>query len=600
MPTDAELYIESFLPADFFTRLADGDFTRTVYPPFADREAWEKISRKQVLKSFIADIFAQTENLFAPEILPFSIFREFAENGNRTHFEALVFRRRRELSALVCAMCLSGSKDKYLPVIANYVAATLEEFTWTLPAHCEWDGLKLTDSQKVCLFTAEACATMSLVYATIGSELDEYAPGISECIRTAVLERGVYPSLARCEEFFWFCHHNPRPSNWTIWCCANLILTTLLAENDTRKLADTIRQFLWTASRWAIHYPVDGYCDEGPGYFGVAGGMLANIVAFLSTAMPGSMDKFLQDEKNRGMFNYFHRVHITDYPVAYADLRPAPSCCGHTTATIAKLLNTPETRTFAAKTVPEKIYSNGLNEFMRVLCYTSDSYDLSAEPEKVTFYPGRLGIFRSSKFSASLKGGHNDEHHNHNDLGHSVIYYGKTPLLIDFGTERYAKINFSPLRYTLWYTRSSGHNAPVIGEFEQLHDAKYTATLSLLQNENDHGILQSDLSNAYPAEAGVKKFLRTLDFTPEAVSINDALELAKTETITVNLITPAPVTTVDPHTVKIADVTLELKNIECVEVMPQPAETDIWGPVSRIVLKTTAANYTLNFLAPQK
>ena len=117
MPTDAELYIESFLPADFFTRLADGDFTRTVYPPFADREAWEKISRKQVLKSFIADIFAQTENLFAPEILPFSIFREFAENGNRTHFEALVFRRRRELSALVCAMCLSGSKDKYLPVI---------------------------------------------------------------------------------------------------------------------------------------------------------------------------------------------------------------------------------------------------------------------------------------------------------------------------------------------------------------------------------------------------------------------------------------------------------------------------------------------------
>ena len=60
----------------------------------------------------------------------------------------------------------------------------------------------------------------------------------------------------------------------------------------------------------------------------------------------------------------------------------------------------------------------------------------------------------------------------------------------------------------MWYTRGSGHNAPVFGEAEQQAGANYTATF--LRAEKN--ILSLDLSKAYPEDAGVVSFVRILNF----------------------------------------------------------------------------------------
>jgi hypothetical protein len=53
----------------------------------------------------------------------------------------------------------------------------------------------------------------------------------------------------------------------------------------------------------------------------------------------------------------------------------------------------------------------------------------------------------SSQMAVALKGGHNNEHHNHNDVGSFVVVSGDRPLLLDPGGEVYTARTFSSRRY---------------------------------------------------------------------------------------------------------------------------------------------------------
>ena len=63
-------------------------------------------------------------------------------------------------------------------------------------------------------------------------------------------------------------------------------------------------------------------------------------------------------------------------------------------------------------------------------------------------------------FYVAAKGGHNDESHNHNDIGNYVVYYDGQPLLIDVGRGTYTRKTFSDRRYEIWYNCSDYHNTP--------------------------------------------------------------------------------------------------------------------------------------------
>ena len=60
----------------------------------------------------------------------------------------------------------------------------------------------------------------------------------------------------------------------------------------------------------------------------------------------------------------------------------------------------------------------------------------------------------------SLKGGHNGESHNHNDVGQFELFSDGQPLIIDTGVATYCKQTFSPQRNELWYINAQGHNIP--------------------------------------------------------------------------------------------------------------------------------------------
>jgi len=60
----------------------------------------------------------------------------------------------------------------------------------------------------------------------------------------------------------------------------------------------------------------------------------------------------------------------------------------------------------------------------------------------------------------AMKGGHNAEHHNHNDVGSYIVVVGKRPVLVDPGAEVYTSRTFSGRRYESNVLNSYGHPVP--------------------------------------------------------------------------------------------------------------------------------------------
>jgi hypothetical protein len=109
----------------------------------------------------------------------------------------------------------------------------------------------------------------------------------------------------------------------------------------------------------------------------------------------------------------------------------------------------------------------------------------------------RPGPNSSSNLAVALKGGHNNEHHNHNDVGSFVVVLDDKPLLLDPGGEIYTARTFSSRRYESNVLNSFGHPVPVVNGKLQQTGGKARARI-IKQNFTDStDTLVMDISSAY-------------------------------------------------------------------------------------------------------
>ena len=137
MKVKVDRYLEKLLPADFFKKIAAGEYRTDYYPKFSDRKAWKKVRKCEVADRVIAMADKAVEQQVLPT--PYSVYRQYQVTGDRANYEHLFFTRRDELSVLALAICLTGDKEKYMAPLMDRLIAVLEEFTWCIPAHMDWD-----------------------------------------------------------------------------------------------------------------------------------------------------------------------------------------------------------------------------------------------------------------------------------------------------------------------------------------------------------------------------------------------------------------------------------------------------------------------------
>ena len=594
-------YFDQYISNDFYAQIGAGNFNRNIFPKVSDRAAWEKARKNKYADMILREAEIALKEELKP--LTFSEFRRYSLEGDRAGYQGMFYDRRKNLGLLTVAMCLTGDKDKYMPKIFDYTIAIMGEFTWVLPAHSYWKGedyKQLGDVMSTDLGSSATGAVMALVHHLVGEELDKVFENLTEKIAKITLERTVYnvfynPHPIKTIKLWWF-QLGGKKNNWTPWCSYNNMLAAILLEKDTEKLAFYLRRYLQANAHFVSKYKDDGYCNEGPGYYSHAGLNLFEIFNLLHKVRPGSMEKVFAVPKIRAIFEFITKVRIGEkYQVNFGDTHSplfAPKLDG--VAVCGERINSAPMRAAVyGRTGDLGVNGQHLNTCLRLLFDVPQEMDKEVlHQDKFVYFKDRFAVLRSNGFTATMKAGNNLESHNHNDLGHFTLYHKGEPVIVDAGTEKYSKINFSVNRYKLWYTRGSGHNAPVFGETEQLTSTDYTATLKVAgQNK-----MVCDLAKAYPASAGVKSFIRTLDFAPEKVVVEDKFELASPQEVQIKLLSLAKPEVVSAKQLKIGSVKLQLEGIEFAATSTHPEMNGSWEhEVHEIILKSKSNNYRMMF-----
>ena len=72
-----------------------------------------------------------------------------------------------------------------------------------------------------------------------------------------------------------------RINNWNPWVNSNWIVANLLMEKDPARRVASVWKSMRSVDKFIDSYKSDGGCDEGPSYWGRAGGSLFDYLEML-------------------------------------------------------------------------------------------------------------------------------------------------------------------------------------------------------------------------------------------------------------------------------------------------------------------------------
>lgn len=490
--------------------------------------------------------------------LPATVFLQFAENGNRSHYEAMRGKRRAALSALVVAELLEH-KGRFIPQIINGIWAICEESTWALPAHLSlqhhYTPLPNPGENIVDLGAEETASLMSWTYLLLKDQLAKVTPVIPARMQYELERRIIKPYLDR-DDFWWMGFHGQRVNNWNPWCNHNVLVTALLTENDSAELVNTVYKTMRSVDNFINQYPDDGGCDEGPAYWSHAGGQLIQYLDILTGASHGRIDITGKPLIGR-MGKYIEEVHIAGRAyVDFADSHPYLTPDVASVFNFGKAAQDDTLKQFAAWLANEGGSASqhfipldyNLGEFINYLKIYPEIIQTPAKESLLQYawFPdlevltARAHAGSSDGLFLAAKGGTNGESHNHNDVGNFILYVNGKPAIIDIGVGTYTKETFSKDRYKIFTMQSAWHNLPTINGIMQHEGLSYRATDVKFEKQGNDYHFSMNIADTYPKEAGVKSWMRSMDFIQgKKFILTEKYALEKyTRPFTLSLITP--------------------------------------------------------------
>jgi hypothetical protein len=495
------------------------------YPTIFDQEEWN-------IMPSLKDVYIKDAQQYLGkswEILPATWFLDFARNGNRSRYEAILFGRRQRLASMVMAEVFEN-KGKYLDDISNGIWAICEETFWGVPAHLGAQkrsiGLPDVTEPTIDLFAAETGALLAWTSYLLGERLNDISPLILERIYLEEDRRIIKPFLDR-NDFWWMGFDRSQGiNNWNPWINSNILNIVLLLEKDNVRRNQAVYKAMQSIDVFINSYPDDGGCDEGPGYWGRAGASLFDCLELLYLASDGKINIYNQPLVQKiGQFIYKAWIY-EDYYINFADA----SAINHPEAGLiyrfGKRINDPVMVGFGAFLAQRENLGNtsiipSFGSFVRFIPDLFVTKDLlaekSVEPYISDFWLPGLQVMAARSYADSekglyfaAKGGHNAESHNHNDVGNFIVYVDGKPLFVDIGVETYTAKTFSSNRYDIWTMQSQYHNLPTINGIQQKEGPEYKARNLYFSSNARQVKFSMDIAGAYPSEASVNYWNREL------------------------------------------------------------------------------------------
>ena len=531
----------------------------TPFPKITDRNGWAKANQER-LKAYQKT--AEEHMNFAWPSIPATKSLLIERTGNRKDFEDLSFPKRTILIMLLFGE-IYENKGRFIDPIIDGIYSICEETWWGSSAHLpknkEYAGLMDVSQPFVDLFGAETATHLAWMDYYLGEKFDSISPQIRKRIYYEVNYRIFQPLMTKPHDWMTKNANGRPPNNWNPWICSNWLNAVLLLEKDDNKKADAVYKLLQVLDEFLNPYPQDGGCDEGPTYWGAAAAALYDNIALLNTATNGAFQYVYQDEKFKNMGKFIYRSQISEkYFLDFADADPQPTMSGNLIYRYGKDINDTDMMKLGA-TYPRP--QNGIPGFFHIF---RDFYEIFLEGEflkaekglplpentwlpdiEVMIARDKEGI--SKGWFLAAKGGHNDESHNHNDIGNYIVYYDGYPLLIDIGRGSYTAKTFSNKRYEIWYNCSNYHNAPTINGVTQSPGAAFKASNAKFEQGKNLSQLTLDITKAYPDSAGINSWQRTIRLNRgKNVEIVNVYSLKKADQIIEHFMTCYPAETGKP------------------------------------------------------
>lgn len=443
-------------------------------------------------------------------LLSFSDFQTFHSLGTRKEFEKPYFERRGRLLALALTMMLDDS-DAYKETLENLIWEICNEYAWAVPAHLPETidqvlAARVPPHRHVDLFAAETAHALAEVLDLVGNRLNDW---VTHRVKQEIEQRVFQPVFESAHHVIW----TSKTNNWSAVCGGAVGMAALLLIDDRERLAGMQDRVVSAMDSFLAGYGEDGCCSEGLSYWRYGFGYFVYWAEMLYEFTGGAIDVLKQDKIKR----------IAQFPVAvalsdsscinYSDCRPTfKPATGLISRLCSRLNMAPPIMTSVPSFHEDHCYRWPF--VLRNILWTEPRWLHTQGTEGTFYFPSTDWLVDKRETSKGLlafsaKGGHNNEPHNHNDLGHFILHVEGDTLLADLGMGVYTREYFGKERYDHLHASSGGHSVPIINGEHQAAGEAHRAIVTRYETDQDVVSFELDLTHAYKPEARICSFQRS-------------------------------------------------------------------------------------------
>ncbi len=509
-------------------------------------EVRDKIKDTPRLQGWLRELRKTSERLSKTNIASYTLteYTRYYRDGNRTEFEDKYFDRRARLASYALMVFIYRDMA-YLPLLEDVIWTICEETTWVLPAHLPED---CRDYRRFLdLFASETGSALAEIKHLLSDVLSERIKGR---IEKEVRERVIDPYLDDELKFGWYyCE-----INWSAVCSGSCAAVCMYegSPDEARKAIDKTENIMKNFLRG---FSAEGVCMEGYSYWTYGFGYFMFYADLVKEYTNGRIDRFAED-RVRSIARFVNDGLIREgTPISFSDCSErAHKCIGYESYLAALYDEIPACGVCGSYA---DVGRYRWAQFIRNAVWTAAYAEKAAEGEKAVYktdiYPDAgWYIKKTPAYILCAKGGHNEEAHNHNDLGSFYIDNYRKQVLADLGSGEYTReyFDWDGGRYNIFVCGSQGHSVPIINGRYQIPGKDAHAVIL----EADESRFKTELAAAYDID-GLKSLVRDIVSSDTDITVTDTFKGEITEIRERFIMREEP--EVCGNTIKIANAVLE-------------------------------------------
>lgn len=483
------------------------------FPELHSETFLNEILNSTTLQPYIDEIKQRASLNRSSELppLPYSVFKQFFQHGDRESFQKLYFNRRSRLTTSALMVFLF-KKGEDLTELEDIIWEICNEYSWALPAHMEIDKPLTID-----LFAAETSFALSEILYLLQDKLSK---DLIKRILKEIEGRVLIPYCTPSTIYPW----EDMENNWSAVCASSIGATAIYVERDPIRRKHILDRVDTTLKAFHRSFKSDGVCLEGLSYWTYG---VSFYITYADLLFRYNGDRsLLRGKKIEEIITFQQKCYLGDsYTISFSD----SSTDEKFRLGLASFLS----HNFKNFEIPPLSKHAHYNDdpcyrwcnLLRDLVWTTKYRTKKSETEMTDlsffFNDSQWFIHKSKKsFSLAFKGGTNSEPHNHNDIGSFVLLKNDELFFTDLGAGLYTRDYFSEGRYSIFCNSSLSHSVPIINNQEQLAGDKFKARN--VKYDDCNNTVRMDISLAYNIE-GLRTLTRYFSISQNNILLVDEI-----------------------------------------------------------------------------